>query len=216
MLHKTSLSKKLFFSNLLYGIPVVVLMILMVKAKNKDISFAEYEMHGNEYQRPVEELFQSITAYKVAWHRAAFGDPRSMAALNEMRRKVDESFSAVEKVNGKLGEALQFTEAGLKQRKRENLSLQEVKKRWGMAKEGSDQQLASLVADLRGMITHLGDTSNLILDPDLDSYYLMDVTLIALPQLQDRIQEVAVFVGGILQRRQITVEERIQVNTSRK
>ena len=38
-----------------------------------------------------------------------------------------------------------------------------------------------LVNDVRTMITHAGDMSNLILDPDLDSYYLMDATLLALP-----------------------------------
>src|SRR5262249_28339404 len=43
-------------------------------------------------------------------------------------------------------------------------------------------------------ITHAGDTSNLILDPDLDSYYLMDATLLALPAAQDRIA--AVMAGG--------------------
>jgi len=37
------------------------------------------------------------------------------------------------------------------------------------------------------MITHLGDTSNLILDPDLDSFYMVDVSLVALPQAQERI-----------------------------
>lgn len=46
------------------------------------------------------------------------------------------------------------------------------------------------------MITHVGDTSNLILDPDLDSYYLMDVTLLALPQMQDRLQDITQVVSG--------------------
>ena len=50
-------------------------------------------------------------------------------------------------------------------------------------------QYTSFVATIRTMITHAGDTSNLILDPDLDSYYLMDVTLLALPQTQDRIRK---------------------------
>ena len=36
------------------------------------------------------------------------------------------------------------------------------------------------------MTAHAGDTSNLILDPDLDSYYAMDMTLLALPQTQER------------------------------
>jgi signal transduction histidine kinase/CheY-like chemotaxis protein/HPt (histidine-containing phosphotransfer) domain-containing protein len=33
------------------------------------------------------------------------------------------------------------------------------------------------------LIAHVGDTSNLILDPDLDSYYLMDATVTVLPAL---------------------------------
>jgi methyl-accepting chemotaxis protein len=43
------------------------------------------------------------------------------------------------------------------------------------------------------MITHAGDTSNLILDPDLDSYYTMDITLLALPQTQDRLAQMVAF-----------------------
>jgi len=40
---------------------------------------------------------------------------------------------------------------------------------------------------VRTMLTHLGDTSNLILDPDLDTYYLMDVSLIAFPNAEERL-----------------------------
>ena len=45
--------------------------------------------------------------------------------------------------------------------------------------------------DLRGMVAHVGDLSNLILDPNLDSYYLMDVTLVTLPQTMDRMNQIA-------------------------
>ena len=39
------------------------------------------------------------------------------------------------------------------------------------------------IADTVQLIAHVGDTSNLILDPDLDSYYLMDATVTLLPAL---------------------------------
>src|SRR6185436_17618444 len=48
-----------------------------------------------------------------------------------------------------------------------------------------------IIEHVRTKITHAGDASNLILDPDLDSYYLMDATLLALPQMEERIQELA-------------------------
>jgi len=44
-----------------------------------------------------------------------------------------------------------------------------------------------LVGHVRQAIAHAGDMSNLILDPDLDSYYIMDITLCALPQTQERL-----------------------------
>lgn len=42
---------------------------------------------------------------------------------------------------------------------------------------------ASRVAALRNLVTRIGDGSNLVLDPDLDSYYLMDVVVFRLPDL---------------------------------
>ena len=64
-----------------------------------------------------------------------------------------------------------------------------------------------LVADVRMMITHAGDMSNLILDPDLDSYYLMDATLLALPQTQDRLANVIAHGDTVLQDGVISHEE---------
>lgn len=60
------------------------------------------------------------------------------------------------------------------------------------------------------MITHAGDISNLILDPDLDSYYLMDVTLLALPQNQDRLATILAFGADALARPALTAKERVQ------
>lgn len=41
--------------------------------------------------------------------------------------------------------------------------------------------------NLRSLTTHVGDLSNLILDPDLDSFYLMDAVIIKFPSLADRM-----------------------------
>ena len=49
------------------------------------------------------------------------------------------------------------------------------------------------------MIAHAGDNSNLILDPELDTYYLMDATLMALPQTQDRLTQVMVDGADLIQ-----------------
>lgn len=42
-------------------------------------------------------------------------------------------------------------------------------------------------AALRALVAQVGDQSNLILDPDLDSYYVMDLVLTKLPDVTDQI-----------------------------
>lgn len=60
------------------------------------------------------------------------------------------------------------------------------------------------------MITHAGEKSNLILDPDLDSYYLMDATLLALPRMQARLAEILQAADPVLKRKTATADERIR------
>src|SRR5256886_10844306 len=61
-------------------------------------------------------------------------------------------------------------------------------------------QTCALPIYVRTIIMHAGDTSNLILDPDLDSYYLMDATLVTLPQTQDRLGVIQAFAQSVLAR----------------
>lgn len=67
----------------------------------------------------------------------------------------------------------------------------------------SDEAQEKLTAAIRALIVRVGDTSNLILDPDLDSYYVMDIALIKLPELLDQaagfiLASQASYADGIL------------------
>ncbi len=89
---------------------------------------------------------------------------------------------------------------------------QALKESWStQTLEDLDAAHKTLLTNIRGMIAHLGDTSNLILDPDLDSYYLMDVTLLALPQTQDRLSDVLQYGADLFNRGTITQEDQIKL-----
>ena len=61
------------------------------------------------------------------------------------------------------------------------------------------------------LIAQVGDGSNLILDPDLDSYYTMDTVITKLPTLLVRKTDLLLQLQKLEQTRQITVEERIEL-----
>jgi methyl-accepting chemotaxis protein len=46
---------------------------------------------------------------------------------------------------------------------------------------------------IRALINQVGNISNLILDPDLDSYYVMDLVLLKLPELLDSVHKTAAY-----------------------
>src|SRR5262249_58145216 len=77
-------------------------------------------------------------------------------------------------------------------------------------REGFESQSA-VIGDLVGLITHVGDTSNLIVDPELDSYYLMDALIIRLLRVVEDLGQARALGAGIATRRAATVEERIQL-----
>ncbi|MBX9634109.1 MAG: HAMP domain-containing protein, partial [Magnetospirillum sp.] len=52
------------------------------------------------------------------------------------------------------------------------------------AKDAQGQAMA--ITALRELIARIGDASNLILDPDLDSYYAMDVIVVRMPEVLER------------------------------
>lgn len=218
MMKKLSISAKLFVSNLAYAVPIFVLVFFMLSTKNEIIDFAQGELNGDQYQKPLQSLLNVISQHGILAQRALHGDAQSRGKLADVETKIESALTDLESVDQKLGPALQFTDAGLASRKREQFRPSIWHKEWGELKsqlptlkaEQSNDKHLHLVAGIRGMITHLGDTSNLILDPDLDSYYLMDITLGALPQMQDRIQEIILKTEPILRSHTLSAADRIQ------
>ncbi len=211
--HRTLLQKNLLLCALI-PLPFALLALYFIfTGNNKDIRFAEQELRGNVIQRPLETLLE-----KIPQHQQALARQAGTAELSALHTGVDQAFQLLEEARLQHGEALQFTEQGLSSRQRGHVAGNKVQQRWQALKTGHsalspEKALAAhqeLVADVRTMIAHAGDTSNLILDPDLDSYYLMDITLLALPQTQDRLAVIQERIGHMLQQETLSPEDRVE------
>ena len=180
---------RLTLISIFYSLPIGVLAFLMIKGINSNIQFARAETKGNEYQRPLMALLHLVPQHQTALQS---GDKSQLPSI---QASIDQAFTTLASAQSHLGEDLGFTPAELAKRKRSHVMPETVSGEWSALKTqaatrspaDSKDKHTHLIADLRTMIAHAGDLSNLILDPDLDSYYLMDVTLSALPQMQDRL-----------------------------
>jgi len=210
-------SQKLMLISIFFVMPDSLMLYFFITGINTNIEFAQLEKKGNEYQRPLEELLELIPQHRML--AQTVGDISAREQLAQKQAQIDAAFNALEAVDARLSADLQFTDEGLAKRHREHYRARTVRMEWEELKAGLEQlqpeacaaQHLHLVADVRMMITHAGDQSNLILDPDLDSYYLMDVTLLGLPQTQDRLAAVLAFGAAILNRQTISNLERQQL-----
>jgi PAS domain S-box-containing protein len=216
---RLTVAQKLTLISIFFVMPDSVMLYLFVTGINANIRFTRWEKKGNEYQRPLEELLELLPQHCLLAQRAARGDQQVVEPLLRKQAKIDVAFTALEATDARIGADLQFTDVGLAKRKREHYRVHTIRMEWrdlraGLARldpEACAKLHSHLVTDVRTMITHAGDMSNLILDPDLDSYYLMDATLLALPQTQDRLAAVTAYGEGVLQRQTISNQEREQL-----
>jgi PAS domain S-box-containing protein len=215
--HNLKVAQKLMLISIFFVMPDGVMLYLFITGINANIDFARMEEKGNAYQRPLEELLELIPQHRLLAQRVLGGDRQSMQEeISRKQAQIDTAFDALEAVDARIGADLQFTDEGLAKRKRGHYRAPTVRQEWQDLKSHllelnlaacADQHL-HLVADLRIMITHAGDLSNLILDPDLDSYYLMDATLLALPQTQDRLGAVMAHGEAVLKPTVLSNQER--------
>ena len=194
-----NLKQRLVLVALVGMLPLAVVALCLIHISiNRNITFGRQELRGDAFQRPLEKILDLLPQAQTA---VRGGQPGEIAAVQS---QVDAALNTLsENYHGQLGQDLKFTDAELSARKRDHARLSVVTENWRRLKSlpagaVADDLNAQLVASVRAMIAHAGDLSNLILDSDLDSYYLMDVTLCALPQSQQRLGDAVTQVGGWL------------------
>jgi hemerythrin-like metal-binding protein len=187
-------------------IPMTCILLFVIGTSvNKDIAFGTQEMRGDAFQRPLEQLLDLFPRYQAVARKVQAGDDSAKAGMADLQQQIDSQLQALAAdYNGDLGRTLKFNDAELALRKRDNARLSVVQAGWEslnsapLAAAAGDDATGNLVASVRSMIAHSGDLSNLILDTDLDSYYLVDITLSTLPQTQQRLSDITLQVGGWL------------------
>ena len=196
--HNLKVGQKLALISFIFVLPDSIMLYLFITSINENIHFARLEQVGNEYQRPLERLLELVPQQRLEARRTSGNVPATQ--LMARAGDIDTAFVRLEAVDARIGRTLDFTPQGLARRQRQGCDVASVRAEWerlkgdmhpGSAGSGErDQRYTQLVDHIRAMIAHTGDTSKLILDPELETYYLVDVTLMALPQTQDRLAHV--------------------------
>jgi len=175
----------------LFLIPIALQVYLFVDQSRKDITFADKEVTGIAYLRAAWPAMHALT---TAVNDPAFrpsGRLSGAPALDAIAKALD----------GEMGSAA---------------ASRDFAKTLGplgwpnQAIAPSDKAEAAITA-ARALINKIGDASNLILDPDLDSYYVMDVALLRLPEAIDQARVLMTLAATYKAQAALNDDEKAQI-----
>jgi methyl-accepting chemotaxis protein len=193
MFRNLTVARKLILLGVMFSLPVAVLLYLLVKEQNIAIEFGSKERIGVAYINPIRHLLHDIQKHQVAFLNGS-------AETAALEKQIEGDIRSAQEQDGRYGKELKTTHG-----------LSGLVEKWSTTKSlilrsssnAKPESINSAYDDIVGksilpLIIQAGDTSNLILDPDLDSYYAMDNVILNLPALGQLIAQVNGHVADLV------------------
>ncbi len=189
-------------------IPLVLFMFLYISQTNAQIDFAEKERLGLEYIVTVRKLLEHVPQHRGMSAAILAGDTGFRDKLIAKQAEIEDYIKAVDAADRKLGPSLNTTE-----------KWSAIKTGWtdlkgrlnGITPKQSFDAHTLIIADVIALIAHVGETSTLILDPELNTYYLMDTIVAKLPAMVENMGQARAAGSGMAARKSASTEEKIQL-----
>jgi|JI10StandDraft_1071094.scaffolds.fasta_scaffold04731_10 methyl-accepting chemotaxis protein len=188
LLNRLRYAPKFVLIGLVFFLPFAYVSYLQFQGTSADVEFNQAEREGVSYLAPTTSYLYALQRHRLFAAAAAAGDPQARAKADEAAADAARWEKEVDAVDARVGGLLRTT-----------ARWREAKAAWAAARDGrfasareADQAHAAanaVVADL--IVNYVGNYSKLILDPDLDSYWLMDAVILKLPFLGNTTAQLA-------------------------
>jgi twitching motility protein PilJ len=194
LLQNLKVWQRLVLIALLMGLPIPVITYLLVSERNNSIDIARKEELGVNYMGPLESLMKDLGRHRTMMHGFLRGDLLLKNQAMEIERRIDQHFASAEEMDQKQARGFGQSHGTLFQTTGRLLTLNQ---KWGALKghklnsrpaESFDEH-TQLINETLDLIKFVADRSTLILDPQLDTYYLMDVSTLQITQLTETLEQ---------------------------
>ena len=171
---RSSVGRKILGITLMLLLPVALLAGLWLSVSREQSTFASKEIAGLDYLRPLRRLTQHLTEARTLADSARRGDSAAKPKWDASIAEVADDVQAVDLADRKSGTLLGATDSW----KTLKADLADPEKgASGRESQGSFARYTRLISGVDALATFVNDSSNLILDPEAESYYMQDALL---------------------------------------
>lgn len=182
LMRRLSLSAKALLVVTAFMVPLGMLGGFYWSNAGTQIEFAEQERRGVAWLQAWTPVLRAAHEHRAAIGQSAAGEPGSANAVAAAADRWRVALDALAEADRRVGGALD-TGSRLDELRRTQSAATAVASR-------PDPVHDTAIAELLAAGAAVGDSSNLVLDPDLDSFYLMQTAVIEGPGLADAIARV--------------------------
>ncbi len=184
LVDRLSYARKFLFIGVVLLVPLAFLLRLQFVGTTHALEFNAKERVGIEYITPAKDLLLALQRRRIFDVAARLGIGDQKANLESATKAIESELARLDEVDARLGSTL-----GTRERwTRIKGAWSRVRQDSTLSAQQSDSAHAALSASVAELIAiDVGNNSNLILDPDLDSYWLMDAWVLKLPAMSQNI-----------------------------
>ncbi|MCX7782527.1 MAG: methyl-accepting chemotaxis protein [Meiothermus sp.] len=200
--------QKLLLISIAFLVPVSLMVVSIYNTQQYRINFAWNEADGTQY---VHKLYKTMV--QIGQHSRSVDQLRTgQGSREDVQKKAAEADAALEalgtfdqQLKGKMGVGDQITA---------------LRKSWDKLKTqaptmdsiSSFEEHAALMLGIQKLIVAVGNNSQLVLDPEIDTYYLMQSTIFNIPTLREDLDRLHNLGLNMLNKRSANAYERAEVN----
>ncbi|WP_346286532.1 methyl-accepting chemotaxis protein [Zoogloea sp.] len=209
IMNRLSVQGKLFLLGLIAMVPVMVLAVMLLERVQGDIAFTRKETLAVPLIAPARDLMQAVQGHRGVAQNVIGGNAAFAARFDELRARAEKALGAGDAVNREQGESLGTAAAWAAIRQ----GWADVQARAVTLSAADSLRLHNdYIAKIQEYITGVADKTNATLDPELETYYLMDLFVARLPALTEDAGQLRALGSGLAARHQSVEAERVAMH----
>jgi len=171
---------KALIISVLFMVPILLVGYFYASSELEQLEFSRSERVGVATMQKFSPILKGVLKTRNAT-RAMLGNYDGLSKYVEGRKETDAALAGFEAMLTQDGDPL-----GLRP------EFDKLKEAWAnttKSKNGADDNgrtvFGPVTASILALLNKIGDNSNLVLDPDLDSFYLVDAMVLSIPPLAE-------------------------------
>jgi methyl-accepting chemotaxis protein len=216
LLNHLSYKRKFTLLGFVTILPLLVLLFINIDRLNSDKKITQTELQGITYLNPLRNFIENVQAHRGMTNSYLSGNESFAEKIDANEKKSGDFILSIDKIDTKLGAEFSTTENWNKIKK----DWDKIKSNWTQIKsqslkvtpQESFAEHTDLINQLLGFSLQVADASTLSLDPQINTYYLMDIVYLRTINVIENMAKIRGLGAGVASRQFADSDEKLKLS----